>query len=235
MTDFTFKCPHCKQHLEADDSMSGQSVDCPACNKTLVVPTRQRQPKQHPPRPQQRPAPPSTVPQAPAKPPPAGIPVPKVIALVVVCSAVAVFVAVAAVFALTRKSESTAPTASNVPSVTRRVETSTPASTARTKAPEPTVSPEERAKDEIRRCINGLMREQDKGNIGTRYWESEILAKQFFTPTSWDILDIAVGGDFANAKVRIESSTKGGMPIRNLWTFYMSNKNGWKVSILTGD
>lgn len=232
MSNFTFECPHCKQHLEADDSMSGQSVDCPACNKTLVVPTRQRQPTPKPPSMQRRPAPPPTVPQSPAK-PTAGIPLPKVIALVAVCSAVAVFVAAAAVLALTRKPESTAQTASDTPPVPRRVEPATPTSPARTKTPEPTVSPEERAKDEIRRCINGLMREQEKGNLGTRYWESEILAKQFFTPTSWDILDVTVFGTMGTATVRIESSTKGGMPIRKNWSFMMSNENGWKVSMIS--
>ena len=36
--DLTFNCPNCHQQLEADSQMSGTSIACPACNKTIVVP-----------------------------------------------------------------------------------------------------------------------------------------------------------------------------------------------------
>ena len=33
-----FECPSCNQHLEADDELVGQSVQCPSCNYSVVIP-----------------------------------------------------------------------------------------------------------------------------------------------------------------------------------------------------
>jgi len=38
MPDIDFDCPHCGQHLEAPEAMTGTDVDCPACNENIVVP-----------------------------------------------------------------------------------------------------------------------------------------------------------------------------------------------------
>lgn len=38
MADFTFPCPHCQQHIQCDDAWSGHQIQCPLCQKTLVVP-----------------------------------------------------------------------------------------------------------------------------------------------------------------------------------------------------
>lgn len=35
---FTFACPHCGQHLEAEYGMVGMKFDCPACGKPFEVP-----------------------------------------------------------------------------------------------------------------------------------------------------------------------------------------------------
>ena len=32
-----FACPHCQQHLEADESLAGSMFDCPACGKPITV------------------------------------------------------------------------------------------------------------------------------------------------------------------------------------------------------
>jgi len=32
-----FACPHCRQHLESDDSLLGAAIDCPVCGKSFVV------------------------------------------------------------------------------------------------------------------------------------------------------------------------------------------------------
>jgi DNA-directed RNA polymerase subunit RPC12/RpoP len=37
--DLTFKCPHCEQELEVDASGAGSEIECPACSKTIVVPS----------------------------------------------------------------------------------------------------------------------------------------------------------------------------------------------------
>jgi hypothetical protein len=36
--DVMFICPNCKQQLEAESSLSGTSISCPACQAPLVVP-----------------------------------------------------------------------------------------------------------------------------------------------------------------------------------------------------
>lgn len=38
MADITFTCPHCHQHIEADDSVCGQTVECPSCQRKILVP-----------------------------------------------------------------------------------------------------------------------------------------------------------------------------------------------------
>ena len=38
MVEFKFKCPQCGGNIEADESFSGQIVDCPHCGKSIVVP-----------------------------------------------------------------------------------------------------------------------------------------------------------------------------------------------------
>jgi DNA-directed RNA polymerase subunit RPC12/RpoP len=37
MAQFEFKCPQCGESIEADDSLSGQAVECPYCGKGIVV------------------------------------------------------------------------------------------------------------------------------------------------------------------------------------------------------
>jgi DNA-directed RNA polymerase subunit RPC12/RpoP len=36
--EIIFTCPNCKQQLEADSSMSGSAINCPACNHELIIP-----------------------------------------------------------------------------------------------------------------------------------------------------------------------------------------------------
>jgi len=38
MAEFKFSCQQCGQHIQLDDLWSGHQIDCPACNKPLVVP-----------------------------------------------------------------------------------------------------------------------------------------------------------------------------------------------------
>lgn len=39
MADITFECPHCKQHLSIEEGGAGMSVNCPSCDRPLVVPS----------------------------------------------------------------------------------------------------------------------------------------------------------------------------------------------------
>ena len=38
MPDMNFDCPHCSQNLEAPDSMAGDVIPCPTCERELKVP-----------------------------------------------------------------------------------------------------------------------------------------------------------------------------------------------------
>jgi hypothetical protein len=38
MRDLKFACPHCEQHIKCDDTMTGQSIPCPACGQSVTVP-----------------------------------------------------------------------------------------------------------------------------------------------------------------------------------------------------
>jgi phage FluMu protein Com len=39
MTEITFECPHCKQHLSIEEGGAGMSVNCPSCDRPLIVPS----------------------------------------------------------------------------------------------------------------------------------------------------------------------------------------------------
>ncbi|MBN9689877.1 MAG: hypothetical protein J0M24_06535 [Verrucomicrobia bacterium] len=36
--DIVFKCPSCRQELEVDAGAAGQSIACPSCGKSIVIP-----------------------------------------------------------------------------------------------------------------------------------------------------------------------------------------------------
>src|SRR6516164_7417152 len=38
MPDFKFACPHCDQHLQCDQRMSGRQIQCPHCNTLIRIP-----------------------------------------------------------------------------------------------------------------------------------------------------------------------------------------------------
>ena len=56
MPDIKFNCPHCKQSLEAPEDMLGQTIECPACNGEISIPTQKPLPAPlaPPPVPQQK-------------------------------------------------------------------------------------------------------------------------------------------------------------------------------------
>jgi hypothetical protein len=38
MTEFTFPCPQCKQRIQCDASYVGSQINCPVCQKAIIVP-----------------------------------------------------------------------------------------------------------------------------------------------------------------------------------------------------
>src|SRR6185369_10462045 len=41
MSEFKFACSGCGQHIACDDSYAGMSIQCPACQRPMVVPEAQ--------------------------------------------------------------------------------------------------------------------------------------------------------------------------------------------------
>jgi hypothetical protein len=38
MSEFKFNCPHCDQHLKAEDQFSGRQIQCPNCDHLIRIP-----------------------------------------------------------------------------------------------------------------------------------------------------------------------------------------------------
>jgi hypothetical protein len=38
MNEIDFDCPHCGQNLSGPEDLAGQTIDCPVCNKSFVIP-----------------------------------------------------------------------------------------------------------------------------------------------------------------------------------------------------
>jgi ribosomal protein L40E len=38
MSEIEFDCPHCDQTLEGPDEMAGETIVCPACNRSFTIP-----------------------------------------------------------------------------------------------------------------------------------------------------------------------------------------------------
>lgn len=82
----------------------------------------------------------------------------------------------------------------------------------------------------IASVVDSLMHEQARGRYGLQYWADPSRATRLFAPASWDILETAVSGVDATALIRVESSTRGGIPIRRLWSINLRFlAEGWRV------
>ena len=38
MSDINFDCPQCNQNLDAPPDMAGETIECPACQESIVIP-----------------------------------------------------------------------------------------------------------------------------------------------------------------------------------------------------
>ncbi len=72
MADIKFSCPHCQQHIQAEQAYAGMQINCPACNGTMMVPGQRAAPAPIPVSFQQAAAPPPP----PSTPEPASAPRP---------------------------------------------------------------------------------------------------------------------------------------------------------------
>ncbi|MDB5313804.1 MAG: hypothetical protein JWO38_8006 [Gemmataceae bacterium] len=114
-------------------------------------------------------------------------------------------------------------------------------------SPSPMSTPTDLDEQErILACIKGWLEDQKLGGgRSVIYWDNINQMKSLYAIRSWDILidkgshPITVfehmGRPNAIVKVRIDSSTKGGMPISKIWTLYMQKTgNDWKIESMGG-
>ena len=98
----------------------------------------------------------------------------------------------------------------------------------------PVVDPDE---TKIRDCVTGWLEASKRGENGAIYWDDFRLLTNLFAVLSWEVLTphpITVfeskGWPSALVRVRIDSSTKGGMQITHVWLFSMKKSgNEWKI------
>lgn len=83
---------------------------------------------------------------------------------------------------------------------------------------------------EIRSVVGAVMEEQRRGRFGDAYWAHGTFPTRLFSPVSWEILDSSVRGIHASVPVLVESSNRGGIPIRRTWTFRLVfTQAGWRL------
>lgn len=67
--------------------------------------------------------------------------------------------------------------------------------------------------------INDWLKDMQVGNDTRKYWKYPALGEVLFSVKSWTILDGSTWGAYSSSvKIIIESSTKGGSPIRKVWS-----------------
>lgn len=106
----------------------------------------------------------------------------------------------------------------------------------------PAVDPDQK---KILECLEGWLTAQKKGEEGVQYWDDFNRLTSLYAVRSWDILldekpkPITVfeseGRQCSLVKVRIDSSTKGGMQISKIWTLSMRKSDmKWKIGSMYG-
>lgn len=72
---------------------------------------------------------------------------------------------------------------------------------------------------EASNVINNWLKDMQVGNDTGKYWKYPELRDRLFSVKSWTILDGSTWGAYSSSvKIIIESSTKGGSPIRKVWS-----------------
>ena len=106
----------------------------------------------------------------------------------------------------------------------------------------PAVDPDQK---KILDCVESWLAAQKQGDMGVQYWDNFGRLTSLFAVRSWEILldkgphRITVyefeGRPSALVKVRIDSSTKGGMQVSKIWTLSMrKTEMEWKTNSMYG-
>ena len=81
--------------------------------------------------------------------------------------------------------------------------------------------------------IEGWLSAMKDGEDTTEYWEYPALEQRLYSVKNWEILSINIAGEMAFATIQVESSTKGGFPIRKNWKLHLKDDIGWKLTLMT--
>lgn len=90
----------------------------------------------------------------------------------------------------------------------------------------------------IRILLEAWLKSQKLDEYGSTYWDdpNSPLISKLFAVRKWEILLIRTYGKIGTCKVRIESSTKGGMPIIKVWEISVKlTDQGWKIQMISSD
>lgn len=74
------------------------------------------------------------------------------------------------------------------------------------------------------RVVNAWLEAQRSGRSGYEFWAQDAERSSLFSVADWEIVD----SDMLSVRVRVDSSTQGGAPIRKLWEVRLreATKNG---------
>ena len=127
---------------------------------------------------------------------------------------------------IAKKVPTSKPSTTNKSNVVKKIPTSKPSTTNKSnKSPQvPMLIQNSTHEASVRKFMEGYFDDTiNKGYSGTASWcaSSSELASSLFSPESGKILQIFANGQKASVTTRIESSNKGGMPIRHNWEFYL--------------
>lgn len=82
--------------------------------------------------------------------------------------------------------------------------------------------------------INDWLKDMQVGNNTGKYWKYPALSEILFSVKSWTILDGSTwGAHSSSVKIIIESSTKGGSPIRKVWSVSLTRDDEMKLKVFS--
>jgi DNA-directed RNA polymerase subunit RPC12/RpoP len=255
-TGITFTCPHCSQSLEAESDMVGQMIECPACQKTIPIPSpRSSKPqltlRERPQASRQMNPPPSST---------------------LSCKYCGAQHGADAVFCvgcgrnlrtgkpLQTRTETPQRQTHSQPGIsggsvlflivlavggyfvwqhvnnnqtkpTQAVAPATPPINQTT--PQPKKTQEEMLKEEMAQKVNAILTSWRDGTYEYKKFIFNESVSMLISPTEWQIRNIEVA-TFVTVTVFVKSSNRGGMPIQKNWDFgFMKNDGGqWVLFVL---
>jgi uncharacterized RDD family membrane protein YckC/DNA-directed RNA polymerase subunit M/transcription elongation factor TFIIS len=97
-----------------------------------------------------------------------------------------------------------------------------------------TVMTQHRSRKACEKLVHSWLTDMRTGRDPSGYWEASYNMRTLYSVNSWEIISCEFhSDDAAKVRVMVESSTKGGFPIRQTWEVWLGRQRGeWKISRL---